>query len=81
MSSLEVEKLKEIEEFFKQDKYEVIPQTFKQKEREVLRFLQACEFNVQKCADMLVTHFEWRARTLPCKLTENVIRLLVRLIV
>jgi hypothetical protein len=64
-------------EFFKDEKYNLIPESFRKNEREVLRFLQAQEFDYLKTANTLISHFEWRTRTLPCKLTENVIRLLV----
>jgi hypothetical protein len=78
LSDLERNGLAEVLEFFKDEKYNAIPESFRQREREVLRFHQANEFNCLKTANMLLTHFEWRGRTLPCKLTENVIRLLVK---
>lgn len=54
---------------------EIAPSDFP--ERDYLRFLQAYEFNLKKVVPALENYFQWRIRTLPCKLTSDTIKLIV----
>lgn len=47
-------------------------------DRERLKFLQAYEYKVKDAVHALQKHCNWRVENLPCKLTVNVIRLLVK---
>lgn len=49
-------------------------------DRELIRFLQAYEYNQKKTLNALEGHFKWRISSLPCKLTSNAIKLLVNYI-
>jgi len=52
-----------------------IPENFT--DRDFIKFNQAYKFDIKKTVNALVAHFNWRFSYLPCKLTENAIRLIV----
>jgi len=52
-----------------------IPAAFS--ERDYLRFIQAYKYDIKKTVNALHSHFTWIISYLPCKLTENAIRLIV----
>lgn len=54
---------------------DILPEDFS--ERDLLKFLQAYEYNHKKTLSALEAHFYWRIQNLPCKLTSNAIRLIV----
>lgn len=48
-------------------------------ERELIRFLQTYGYNLLKSVAAIEIHFQWKIRELPCKLTTNAIKLIVRM--
>ncbi|CDW87109.1 UNKNOWN [Stylonychia lemnae] len=53
---------------------DIVPSNFP--ERDYLRFVQAYKFDIKKTVSALQAHFTWRISYLPCKLTQNAIKLI-----
>lgn len=53
-----------------------IPTDFPERDR--LKYLQAYHFKIKDAVHALQKHCEWRIDNLPCKLSINVIRILVK---
>jgi hypothetical protein len=52
------------------------PESFS--DRDMLRFLYGYEFKISTTIKAIQDHFDWQINYLPCKLTQNAVKLIVR---